>query len=453
MEGWRLECKVPPRIRGWPLVGESIQYALLGPQKFISERMEKYSANVFQTAQFGEKMAVFYGPEGNKMLFTKLVRSWWPLFVRKPLYFPDFDEGASMDEITAVFLSSINNILSPEALKEYILLMDHLAREHVESEWAGKEVLDVLRMSRKYTFGLSCRFFKNVVDDELVRKLAKYFDPVADGIYCVPFDLPDTAYNRAIKAGKLLREELMKLVTERKNAMLMENPSNNKSFTGQDYLSQLLLVTDGKGKYMSAKEICNNIIGLLFTSYETTSTVVTFVLKYLSELPHIYNKVYEEQMEIANSKEIVQSLKWEDVQKMKYSWNVVCEALRLMPAGQGTFRDAITDFKFAGITIQKGMKAYWTTYTTHYNPEYFHEPGKFDPSRFEGNRIAPFIFVPFGGGRRMCPGKEYARLEILVFLHNIVTKFRLENVSPRKLLHVFSAPMKGVSLRLIPHKK
>ena len=288
-----------------------------------------------------------------------------------------------MDEIIAVFLSSINNILSPEALKEYILLMDHLAREHVESEWAGKEVLDVLRMSRKYTLGLSCRFFMNVVDDELVRKLAKYFAPVADGIYFVPVDLPGTAYNRAIKARKLLREELMKLVTERRNAMLMDNPSNNKSFTGQYYLSQLLLVTDGKGKYMSAKEICKNIIGFLFASYETTSTAVTFVLKYLSELPHIYNKVYEgiificlcivmvqltpllnslkpekitKQMEIANSKEIVQSLKWEDVRKMKYSWNVVCEALRLMPVGQGNFREAITDFNFSGFTIQKGMK-------------------------------------------------------------------------------------------------
>lgn len=63
-----------------------------------------------------------------------------------------------------------------------------------------------------------------------------------------------------------------------------------------------------------------------------------------------------EQMEIANSKKEKELLTWEDVQKMKYSWNVVCEVLRLLPIGIGAFREAITDFNFAGFTIRQGMK-------------------------------------------------------------------------------------------------
>ncbi|KAH7834729.1 hypothetical protein Vadar_019038 [Vaccinium darrowii] len=139
---------------------------------------------------------------------------------------------------------------------------------------------------------------------------------------------------------------------------------------------------------------------------------------------------------------------------MKYSWNVAREAMRLSPPGQGAFREATTDFVYAGFTIPKGWKTFWTVYSTHKNPKYFPEPEKFDPSRFEGSGPAPFTYVPFGGGPRMCPGREYARQEILVFLHNVVTKFKIEKAIPNEkiLYHSSPIPTKGAPVRLQPHK-
>ena len=64
---------------------------------------------------------------------------------------------------------------------------------------------------------------------------------------------------------------------------------------------------------------------------------------------------------------------------------------------------------------------------THNNADYFPMPEKFDPTRFEGDGPAPYTFIPFGGGPRMCPGKEFARLQILVFLYNVVKGFRWES--------------------------
>lgn len=73
---------------------------------------------------------------------------------------------------------------------------------------------------------------------------------------------------------------------------------------------------------------------------------------------------------------------------------------------------------------------------------------------FEGKAPAPYTFVPFGGGPRMCPGKEYARLEILTFMHNVVTKFKLEKVDPyEKITYSPSpTPANGLLVCLDPMK-
>ena len=100
------------------------------------------------------------------------------------------------------------------------------------------------------------------------------------------------------------------------------------------------------------------------------------------------------------------------------------------------------------------MQIYWSAHSTHKNPEYFPDPYKFNPSRFEGTGPAPYTFVPFGGGPRMCPGKEYARLEILVFVHNLVKRYKWEKLIPDEKIVVnpMPVPEKGLPIRLFPLK-
>jgi cytochrome P450 family 26 subfamily A len=61
---------------------------------------------------------------------------------------------------------------------------------------------------------------------------------------------------------------------------------------------------------------------------------------------------------------------------------------------------------------------------THMDDGIFPEPSKFDPTRFDKqSSFPPYCFVPFGGGPRLCPGIDFARIETLIAMHHIVTQF------------------------------
>ncbi|KAF5774198.1 putative cytochrome P450 [Helianthus annuus] len=162
----------------------------------------------------------------------------------------------------------------------------------------------------------------------------------------------------------------------------------------------------------------------------------------------------KEQTEIAKAKPSGELLNWDDLRKMKYSWNVACEVLRMRPPTVGAFRVAKTDFTYGSFTIPKGWKLHYLPHYTQRNHEFFPHPEKFDPSRFEGAGPAPYTFVPFGGGARMCPGNEYARAEILVFMYNIVTRYNWERLIPdeKVVIDPLPRPVHGLPIKLIPHK-
>lgn len=66
-----------------------------------------------------------------------------------------------------------------------------------------------------------------------------------------------------------------------------------KASTTQDILSHMLTVTDEDGKHMVELDIADKILGLLIGGHDTASAACTFIVKYLAELPHIYDGVYK----------------------------------------------------------------------------------------------------------------------------------------------------------------
>ncbi|KAI8569203.1 hypothetical protein RHMOL_Rhmol02G0260800 [Rhododendron molle] len=411
-----VDANLPPGGSGWPIVGETLDF-VINPEKFLSDRMKKHSPDIFRTNFFGEKFVIICGPSGHKFLFSnedKHFTAYLPKSIQK-LFFStqqNTDKGLSNDEMKLPqFLAFI---LKPEALVKYVAGMDSIIQKQLKTHLEGKAEVKIYPFSRSITLTLACHFFLGIENPERVAKLVCQFNKVTHGMHTLPLNIPGTAFYHAIKATRVIRKELADVVAEKRARVASGAPT-------QDMCTAMIV------EGMSDEDISEKITGLLVAGYK--------------------------QLEISKSKQPEELLCWDDMHKMKYSWAVVCEAIRMVPPVLGTFREAKTDFSYAGFTVPKGWKVFWTVNTTQKNPEYFREPCKFDPSRFmEGDGLPPYTFVPFGGGPRMCPGKEYARFVILAFVHNVIKKFRWEVVDPNEKVvgGMMPLPEKGLPVHLHP---
>ncbi|KAK2992613.1 hypothetical protein RJ640_015969 [Escallonia rubra] len=416
--------------------------------------MKNYSTKVFRTSLLGQPMAMLCGPEGNKFLFSnenKLVTLWYPAYLDK--IFPKVDNADS--GVTSTTNKQIKEIrkqlpavLKLEHMINHVGMMDTVMKQQLHTEW-NREKITVVPTLTKFTLTLSCRFFLGIEDPKMVEEIYVSIKEIDPGIMSIPINFPGTYFNRAIKASKVMRDMMKLFVRQAKNDLQEGCASESKSF-----MMHMLRTADENGQFFSDSYVAHHVYGLVEGGYGTLTSTLTFIMKYLSEFPHVYDEVLKEQIEIAKSKESNEVLTWEDLRRMKYSWNVARESMRLMPMAIGGYREVITDFTYAGYKIPSSWKLYWMAKATHENPDYFPNPKKFDPSRFEGKGPPPFTYTPFGGGARMCPGHEYARIAILVFMHNVVTKFRWEKLIPdEKVVHTAIPTMShGLPVRLHPHK-
>ncbi|KNA13823.1 hypothetical protein SOVF_113230 [Spinacia oleracea] len=436
----------PPGRKGWPIIGETTTFVSC-PVKFVVDRMKDHSPDVFQTSLAGETMAVFCGPAANKFIFSnelKFVKSWLPRSISKALAQQNSDPTSHSfklaDQVSHKFLKL-------DCIQQYVGTMDSMVQQHLDKFWVPFEQVKVHPLAKEFTFELSCRIFVEFSNPSLqvVKQLRDPFFEFIEGIFSTPLNVPGMPYYKALKGSKLVQEKLYEIMSQRKKKLKLSDDDNHDD---SDLLGRFLMASDEHGTCVSKEDVARIIIGFIFASFYTTSTTIAFVVGFLSKHPQVYEKVLQEQMEIKRGKGPGELLTWADVQKMKYSWNVICETMRLRPPATGGYKEAITDFTYSGYNIPKGWKVHWSAYSTSMNPDYFPDPEKFDPARFEGSGPPPYSFVPFGGGPRMCTGKEYARMETLVFLHNLVTKFRFKMVNPNENIFYNPDPVPAEGLQV-----
>jgi cytochrome P450 len=97
----------------------------------------------------------------------------------------------------------------------------------------------------------------------------------------------------------------------------------------------------------------------------------------------------------------------------------------------------------------------WSPARSHKVPEFFPDPEKFDPSRFEGAGPLPYTYLAFGSGPHTCPRMEYAKMEMLLYLHYVVTRFQWSLLYPNEPITIDPSPVPkwGLPLKISPRTR
>lgn len=119
-----------------------------------------------------------------------------------------------------------------------------------------------------------------------------------------------------------------------------------------------------------------------------------------------------------------------DLPKLKYLQSIISETLRLYPAAPMLVpHESSDDCTVAGFHIPRGTMLLVNAWAIHRDPLLWEDPESFKPKRFEGVQAESWKLLPFGMGRRACPGSGLAQCVVGLALATLVQCFEWKRVS------------------------
>jgi cytochrome P450 len=186
---------------------------------------------------------------------------------------------------------------------------------------------------------------------------------------------------------------------------------------------------------LQLKQIAQNIIAsgcvipldeirsLLFAGTESPANTLCWSLKLLEDSPHWRDELLK------------CDLSDDNMERFDSLSKIICETMRLYPAGWAFERHTCENTTLGGEPITKGTRLFFSPYYLHRNEKYWQQPEVFDPHRFVNSAtIVPGVpkygYLPFGAGPRSCIGGRLAWAEMRIAMAMIVSQCRLQIINP-----------------------
>lgn len=229
---------------------------------------------------------------------------------------------------------------------------------------------------------------------------------------------------RVLEVRKKQVETIVPLIEKRRRAL--EN--SDETATTFSYLDTLFdLHVNGKSSAPTNAELVTLVSEFLNGGTDTTATAVEWALARLIENPDMQSKLYSEIKGVVGDKKVDEK----DLDKMPYLSAVVKEVLRKHPPTFFALTHAVTEpTKLGGYDIPVDCNVEFFLPAISEDPKIWTDPETFNPERFiSGGEDADITGVtgvkmmPFGAGRRICPGLGMATVHVNLMLARMVQEF------------------------------
>lgn len=237
---------------------------------------------------------------------------------------------------------------------------------------------------------------------------------------------PRSLWGRFLRLQKEFEELIYPEIAQR-----LKQPNPERT----DILTMLLSAQDEEGQTMSKEELCDEVITLLLTGYDTTTMTLLWAFYWLHRTPEALERLVAEIDTVSDHSDK------KTITQLPYLTATIQETMRINPAILvGAPRVLATSMKIKGYEFSGGAEIWPSIYSAHRREEVYPDPGQFKPERFLGRQYSPYEYLPFGGGHRFCIGNAFSQYQMKLILFTVLSQYELALIDFRPVRRVRRGP-------------
>ncbi|XP_021603753.2 cytochrome P450 81Q32 [Manihot esculenta] len=199
-------------------------------------------------------------------------------------------------------------------------------------------------------------------------------------------------------------------------------------------IGHLISMQESQPEYYTDEVIKGLVLDIVFGGTESSAVTLEWAMSNLLNHPQVLEKGKDELDSHIGEESLMDE---SDISKLPYLQNIITETMRLHPAGPLLIPHLSSqECSVGGYHVEADTMLLVNVWAIHRDPEFWEDASEFKPERFESNAgqgSEAYKYLPFGLGRRSCPGMGLANRVVGFALGSMIQCFEWKRVSDQEI--------------------